>query len=419
MANPKIEAAEAALSERPLPEGEARWARERREAARARLLKMGLPAKRDEYWKYTDPGRLTAPLRPAEAVEPGPAERLFGELEPAELVFVNGRFRADLSALSVPGVEIATLTDALRADLGWARETFGALEEAGQEKVDRPLAALNTAAATEGLAIRVTARAERPLHIRYVQVGEGAAMVRHIVRVEKDAHATLVESGAATSTVMEAELREHGELHHLRLQRGERQPGVTHVFARIGAEALFKTFTLTADGPLTRNEVVFDLQGEGGLGHSAGGVVATGESHVDNTVFVTHSAPGCESRQVFKTVLDGRGRSAFQGKIFVRRPAQRTDGYQISQAILLSDRAEFDVKPELEIYADDVKCSHGSTTGAIDELALFYLQSRGVPRKAAEAMLVAAFVDEAIMEIENQTLADAMREAVAAWMAAR
>ncbi len=408
------------LAGTPAPEGEAAWAEEARAAARARFEATGAPVKRDEYWKYTDPTALTAPLAPAAAdAAPGALSPLFAAAEAAEFVFVNGVFRPDLSAEGVEGVEILPLRQALAADISFARGLFGALEAAGQEKVARPLAALNTATAREGLALRVTGAAARPIHLRYVQVGEGAAVARHLVKVEPGARATILESGAATNTTMEVDLGPGAQLVHARAQVGARQPGATHVFARVAEKALFKTFTLSADGALTRNEVVFDLVGDNAVGHAAGGVLATGESVIDNTVFVTHSALHGESRQVFKSVLDGRGRSVFQGKIFVRPGAQKTDGYQISQSILLSETAEFDAKPELEIYADDVACSHGSTTGAIDEEALFYLQSRGVPRKAAEAMLVAAFVEEAIVEIEDETLADAMRGLVADWMDAR
>ena len=417
--NPKQALTERMLADLPAPAGEAAWAAEARAAARARLVEMGAPVKRDEYWKYTDPTPLTAPLAAAEAAEPAPLEPAFAAVEPAEFIFVNGRFRPDLSAAGVEGLTVTSLKDALAADISPARDLFGALEAAGHEKVDRPLAALNTVAAEEGLAIHVTGEAERPIHIRYVQMGAGAAFIRHVVRVESGASVTLLESGAATNTVTEADIAAGGALHHARGQAGERQPAATHVFARLADEAVFKSFTLTADGPVTRNEVVFDLAGHHAVGHAAGGVLATGETHIDNTVFVTHSGEHGESRQVYKSVLDEKGRSVFQGKIFVRPGAQKTDGYQISQSILLSETAEFDAKPELEIYADDVACSHGSTTGAIDEDALFYLCSRGVPRKDAEAMLVAAFVDEAIMEIDEPHLADAMRGHVADWMARR
>ena len=164
---------------------------------------------------------------------------------------------------------------------------------------------------------------------------------------------------------------------------------------------------------------MIELAGEHASGNVAGAVLGIGSAHVDNTVYVTHGAEDGESRQVFKHVLDGAAKGVFQGKILVRQPAQKTDGYQISQSVLLSDDAEFDAKPELEIYADDVKCSHGSTTGALDEDAMFYLRARGVPEKSAQTLLVAAFVDEAIEEIADEGLQDVMRAEVARWMEAR
>jgi Fe-S cluster assembly protein SufD len=218
---------------------------------------------------------------------------------------------------------------------------------------------------------------------------------------------------------MEIDVADGGTFQHVRIQEGPRARAASHIFVRLGGEAQFKTFTLTADGDLTRNEVVMEFTGDNAVGHIAGAVLAKGASHIDNTVFVTHGAEDCESRQVFKNVVTGKARAVFQGKIFVRPGAQKTDGYQISQAVLLSDGASFSVKPELEIYADDVKCSHGSTTGQLDETAMFYLRSRGVPRAEAEAMLVAAFAEAAFEEIADPDLAAAMRSHVATWMAER
>ncbi|MEM6906900.1 MAG: SufD family Fe-S cluster assembly protein [Pseudomonadota bacterium] len=417
----KRRGAEELLAALPMPgcdaPDEAGWARDARAKARARMLEMGAPARRDEYWKYTDPARLTAPLALVEPGE-GPTEIPFAGV-PA-LRFVNGRFRADLSD-AIEGAAAIALSDALRQDLGIARTIFGQLEEAGHEKVARPLAALNTAAATDGIVLQATDRAT--LHLRHDHVGEGASLLHHVIRVEAGAELTLLETGASANTVMEVDLAPGAICHHLRIQEGERLPSATHIFARLDAEAAFKTFTLTADGGLTRNEVVLEFTGDHASGHIAGAVLGretgAGAAHIDNTVFVTHGAEHCESRQVFKNVISDKAKAVFQGKIFVREGAQKTDGYQISQGVLLTDGAEFLVKPELEIYADDVACSHGSTTGALDETALFYLRSRGVPQVAAEAMLVAAFVDEAIMEIADEALADLMRDHVAAWMAAR
>ncbi|MEL6476520.1 MAG: SufD family Fe-S cluster assembly protein [Pseudomonadota bacterium] len=409
--------AEKLLAALPMPghEGaaEAGWAREARAKARARFLEAGAPVKRDEYWKYTDPTALTSPLSVVGEAPAGPVEML---ADAAMARFVNGRFLADQS--TVPdGVALIPLSDALYQDLGIARTLFGVLEEAGQEKVARPLAALNTACATEGLVLQATGTAT--LHLAQDHGGEGVSLLHHLIRVETGAELTLIETGCSSNTVMEVDLAEGASFHHIRVQEGTREASATHLFARLGAEAAFKSFTLTADGAMTRNEVVIEFTGNDAQGHIAGAVLGRETSHIDNTVFVTHGAEQCESRQVFKNVLSDRSAAVFQGKIFVREGAQKTDGYQISQAVLLTDGAEFLVKPELEIYADDVACSHGSTTGALDETSLFYLRARGVPLKDAEAMLVAAFVDEAIAEIAEDDLADAMRAHVARWMDAR
>ena len=417
----KRKAAEALLHVLPLPGREAGWAREARAAARTRLLEAGAPARRDEYWKYTDPAGLTTPLAVVDATDARPDfESPFGEARPRRARFVNGRYRADLSDdLAQDGLSVATLRETLSHDLGFARDLFGKLEDAGQEKVVRPLAALNTACATEGLVLQVTGAVAEPLHLRHDQVGIGASLLHHLIRVERGASLVVLESGCPTNMVLEVEIADGASFQHVRIQQGKRAGSASHIFARLGAQARFKTFTLTTDGEMTRNEVVMEFTGDDASGHIAGAVLGKGASHIDNTVFVTHGSENCESRQVFKNVLTGKARGIFQGKIFVRQGAQKTDGYQISQAVLLSEGAQFSVKPELEIYADDVKCSHGSTTGRLDETAMFYLRSRGVPEGEAEAMLVAAFANAAFEEIGDAALADAMRTHVARWMAER
>jgi len=417
----KRKAAEALLHTLPLPGREAGWARDARAAARTRLLDAGAPAKRDEYWKYTDPSSLTTPAAVVDGTGDQPEmERQFGEVHPLRARFVNGRFRPDLSdGIVQDGLTTVTLAAVLETDVTFARGLFGTLEAAGQEKVARPLAALNTACATEGLVLHATGPVARPVHLRHDQIGAGASLIRHLVRVEQGAALLLLESGVPTNAVIEIDVAEGGTFQHVRIQEGPRARAASHLFARLGAGAQFKTFTLTSDGDLTRNEVVMEFAGAGAVGHIAGAVLAKGDSHVDNTVFVTHGAEGCESRQVFKNVLTDNARGIFQGKIFVRPVAQKTDGYQISQAVLLNDGAQFSAKPELEIHADDVKCSHGSTTGQLDETALFYLRSRGVPFAEAEAMLVAAFAEAAFEELADPDLAAAMRGHVARWMAER
>ena len=169
---------------------------------------------------------------------------------------------------------------------------------------------------------------------------------------------------------------------------------------------------MTANGVLTRNEVVVEMVGDNSIAHIAGAALGDGDFHHDDTVFITHQGVACESRQVFKKVLRNGAVGVFQGKILVKDTAQKTDGYQISQALLLDDNAQFLAKPELEIYADDVVCSHGSTTGAIDETAMFYLRSRGISQGEAQDLLVLAFLTEAIQEIDNEDIA---RDVVGDW----
>jgi Fe-S cluster assembly protein SufD len=192
--------------------------------------------------------------------------------------------------------------------------------------------------------------------------------------------------------------------------------GITHLFARLGEEARLKSCTLSVNGRLVRNEAIVWLNGKGGSAHVAGAALGDGDFLHDDTVFVTHAAPGCESRQVFKKVLRGGAVGVFQGKILVEQPAQLTDGYQKSQSLLLDERSQFLAKPELEIYADDVKCSHGSTSGEIDADHLFYLRARGVPEDDAKLLLVMAFLAETLDEIERADLADDMRERLRGWL---
>ena len=220
---------------------------------------------------------------------------------------------------------------------------------------------------------------------------------------------------------MEVFLDEGASLEHIRAQgRDHDRLAVTHVFADIKENAKFKSFTLSANGTLTRNECVLTLSGDECAAHVAGASVGDGKIfHHDDTVFITHDAVACESRQVFKKVLRNGATGVFQGKILVKEGAQKTDGYQISQSLLLDEDSQFLAKPELEIYADDVACSHGSTSGAIDEEALFYLCSRGISKNDAADMLTLAFLAEAVEEIENDKIADIIVEKISAWLSRR
>ncbi len=417
--------AEARLAAMALPKGG--FTAAARGQALARFRDMGLPVKRDEYWRYTDPATLTAAEAP-EAALFAAAGQMFAGQDRLILTFVDGQFDpARSSDPALAGVEISRLAEADKADLHWARDLYGTLEARGQAPVARPLAALNTAAARDGVLIRVTGRAAKPVHLVYEhQDTRSDAVLHHCIRVEAGAALTLLESGPAAARlnmVAEVEIADGGQFHHIRLQgRDHHRRALTHMFARLGAGALFKSFTLTANGALTRNECVIELAGDHGVAHVAGAALGDGATAPflhDDTVFVTHAAAHCESRQVFKNVLRNGATGVFQGKILVRQGAQKTDGYQISQALLLDDDSQFLAKPELEIYADDVKCSHGSTTGALDETALFYLRSRGVPRREATVLLVLSFLADAIDEIEDEALKAAVADQLEGWLMRR
>lgn len=400
------------------------WLGAARAEALARLSAMGMPAKRDEYWRYTDPTSLTAVDAPKAAVFDDSDEApVFDTIDRVKVVFVDGVFDAAASDdLRLAGVEIERLALAGGADIHWARDTYGVLEARGQKPVERPLAALNSAFATDGLLIRVTGRAAKPIALNYIHSSDSSDVIlHHIVKLEEGAELTILESGPAAarfSGVMEVEVGAGARFHHIRSQgRDHQRRAVTHLFARLGAGALFKSFTLTANGVMTRNEAVLELVGDDAQAHIAGAAVGDGDFHHDDTVFVTHQGQRCESRQVFKKVLKNGAVGVFQGKILVKQGAQKTDGYQISQALLLDGDSQFLAKPELEIYADDVKCSHGSTSGAIDEVALFYLRSRGVPMRAAQSLLVLAFLAEAIGEIADEEIAEDIRLRLEGWLA--
>ncbi|WGH78807.1 SufB/SufD family protein [Jannaschia ovalis] len=391
------------------------WLGAARDDALGRLRAVGLPARRDEYWRYTDPRAFIAPEPKLDAATQSGDP--FAGVDCVTVTVEDGR--VTLPADLPEGLELTTLADAAGADIHWAKDLYGKLEAMGSRPVLRPLAMLNTAAATDGLLLRATGPVAKPVHLR--MAGTGDPILHHVVKVEAGASVTLLESGTAGArfnTVAEIEVAGTGAFHHLRVQGPDagRHPN-THLFARLGEGSVFKSFTASANGPMTRNEAVLELTGDDAVAHIAGAALGSGAFHHDDTVFVTHDAVGCESRQVFKKVLRNGATGVFQGKILVKEGAQKTDGYQISQSLLLDDDSQFLAKPELEIYADDVACSHGSTTGAIDETALFYLRSRGVPRAKAVELLVLSFLAEAVEEIEDEALREMMTERLADWVA--
>lgn len=423
-----------AAAKETLP-GDARIAVERATAFR-RFEAQGLPHRRVEEWKYTDLRafmREAKPLAaPPDAAARGRAKQagaMLAELGGRRLVFVDGAFVAELSDLDAleDGLTIRTMAQALAAGDPLVAAHLGKVASAG----DDVAVALNTAFMGDGAIIHVAAgaRIERPLQFVFVAAGESSASMyaRSLVVVEKGACAMIVESheGPAEreyqmNTALEMVVGDEAHVDYVKLTtEGENALHISTLMAAVGARARFNAFNFTTGGAVVRNQLFLRLDGKETIAAIRGATLLKGRQHVDNTLVIDHVGTGCQSRELFKSVLDDESRAVFQGKIIVQPGAQKTDGKMASHALLLSDDAEADNKPELEIFADDVQCGHGATAGALDEDLLFYLRARGIPAKEAEALLIQSFVGEAVEGIEHAGLREALMEATQEWLAAR
>jgi Fe-S cluster assembly protein SufD len=406
-----------------------------REDAFRRFETEGLPHRRIEEWKYTD---LRALMRDAEPLAGAPdaaakacAERAAAALEMIDarrIVFVDGAFVPELSDLAglEAGLTISSMAQTLAAGDPRLVARLGKVVP-----TDDVAVALNTAFMGDGAVIHVAAGAAlaRPIHLVFVNAGGEAAsvFVRSLVVIEKGARAMLVEShlGAGiredqVNTVVELEVGDDAHVDHIKITgEGAGTLHLSTLVAAIGAHARFNEFLFTTGGAVVRNQAFVRFNGEGTIAHIGGANLLRGRQHADTTLVADHAVAACTSREVFKSVLDEEGRSVFQGKIIVRPHAQQTDAKMATHALLLSEDAEADNKPELEIFADDVQCGHGATSGDLDEDLLFYLRARGIPAKEAEALLIQAFVGEAVEGIEHAGLRDALMDHVVAWLAAR
>jgi Fe-S cluster assembly protein SufD len=420
-----------AYFERPALGGGPAPVAEARARAHARLQELGLPSTKVEAWKYTN-------LQALAKLEPVPAEGLpaidldrLEQLLPAELagfriVLGNGRWRADLARLDgLPsGVEVTPLAQAapeLVADS--LRRADGDLSA---------INALNAAYASDGVVIRLQpgVRLEQPLHLVLVNQGADAVPAIHarvIVLAGAGSEGTLIESHIGqgegtywTTPVTDIALEEKARLAHVKFQ--DEGPAAIHLGlseARLGRGAAYKHLLLSIGGRLVRNELRAAMGGEGASVELDGAYLGRERQHVDNTTDIVHGAPRCRSREVYKGALDGQARGVFQGRIVVEPGAQQTDGHQLNRTILLSDGAEIDTKPMLEIYADDVKCSHGATAGALDPDWLHYLRARGIDETDARRLLVEGFLGEIVDEFGVPALAEHYRARIASWLSDR
>jgi Fe-S cluster assembly protein SufD len=288
--------------------------------------------------------------------------------------------------------------------------------------------ALNLALMSGGVALRVGegVTLDKPIHLVHLDNGEEPVSVvtRNVVLLEEAGAADLIESYGGLkggevqrNAVTEVVVGDKARLNHVKLQR--ERDAAFHLatwLVEIKTDANYQAFQFSTGASLSRNQIFAAFTGEGSALDISGALLMRGHQHCDTTLVVEHRVPHCTSRELFKAVLDGEARGVFQGKIIVSPGAQKTDGKQMAQALLLSETAEFDSKPELEIFADDVVCGHGATSGQLDEDLLFYLEARGIPEPQARALLIQAFVGEAVEKIENEALREALNRETAGWL---
>lgn len=406
-----------------------------RETAFSEFEARGLPHRRVEEWKYTDLRALMRDAKPL-ALPPDAAARerakaadtLVGDIDRRRIVFVDGVFAPDLSDLAglEDGLAIRSMADALAQGDPLIADHLGKVAA-----TDDVAVALNTAFMGDGVVIRIAEGiiVEHPIHLEFINVGvtPAASFVRSLVVVERGARAMLMESHVGpdgqdyqVNSALELVVADKAHVDHVKLiGEGGSALHVSSLMARIGAHARFNDFTFTTGGAVVRNQLFVRFTGRETIARIHGANLLKDRQHADTTLVADHAVGHCQSRELFKSVLDGDSRGVFQGKIIVQQDAQKTDAKMLANALLLSETAEADAKPELEIFADDVVCGHGATAGALDDELLFYLKARGIPQQEAEALLIQAFIGDAVEGIEHAGLREVLMERVVTWLAAR
>ncbi|QIG50774.1 Fe-S cluster assembly protein SufD [Nordella sp. HKS 07] len=375
---------------------------------------MLLPHPRLEDWKWTNLRVLIdRPYPPRVKVEAAKkdVERLLkrdplAKLAHARIVFVNGEFAEGYSNLPAGGdVRVKAHLNGLDAD-------------------SEPVLDMNLAFATAGVEIEITTNIDAPVEIVHVATDAEARTIatRNKVKVADGASATLFETHIGegdylSNSVIDIVLGAGAKLDRVKLEIESRSAiHLAHALITIGANTVLRDFTLTSGARVNRQNGTLEFKGERADAKIAGSYLLAGKQHADTRLVIDHQVPKCTSRELFKCVMDENARGIFQGKAIVRPDAQKTDGKQSSHALLLSETAEFDAKPELEIYADDVACGHGATSGDIDHNHLFYLQSRGIPEAEAKSMLIGAFVGEAFDTIGHDGVRDVLTRFAESWL---
>lgn len=409
------------------------WFQPVRRAALARFADLGFPTTRDEDWRFTNvaPIARTA-FAPAPDGGVAPARQAlerfdFPGLAGSRLVFVNGRYAPELSSLRpLPaGVTVASLVHALPVHPDLIQAHLGRYAEYHQDA----FTALNTAFVEDGafVSIRRGTVLEEPIHLLYVSTETPAPIITHprnLIVAGEDSQVTVVEDYASLgdgvsfcNAVTEVVVGQNSVLSHYLIERESPQAfNVSTLRVQQGRSSSVTSHAVLLGGALVRNNVHPVLAGEGGDCLINGLFLATGRQHMDNYMKVEHASPHCGSRQFYNGILDGRSHGVFHGRIIVHKDAQKTDAKQTNRNLLLSEDAQIDTKPQLEIYADDVKCTHGATIGQIDEDAIFYLRSRGIAKASARGLLLFAFAGESLQRMKVEAIRKHLEALVAEWL---
>ena len=390
----------------------------RRRAAIERFIALGFPTTKNEDWHFTS----VAPIAEREftfvAARTGDVSRSdlepfgFGGDEWHTVVCVNGRFAPELSSFARldPDVRVLSLADTWSSAPDLAARVGSILSDAEQHAFTQ----LNTAFMPDGVVLHVpkNVTVRRPIHLLFVTDTHAAKTVMHprnLIVIDRDAKATVVESYVSlgdaayfTNAVTELSVGDGATLEHCKIQReGRRAFHVGTTEAKQGRESHYISFSFATGGSLSRTNIYTKLDGDG-----CGSTL--NEQHCDHQTRIEHAAPNCFSREVYKGVLDGRSHGVFNGKVYVHPIAQKTDGKQTNNTLLLSRDAQVDTKPQLEIFADDVKCTHGATVGKLDDMAWFYMKSRGLEAETARRLLIYAFAADVLEKIEQADVREAL-----------
>lgn len=408
------------------------WLNPIRQAAIDRFSELGFPTTRDEDWRFTN---VTAIARtPFRLSHDGYIELVPQDIDPfvfpglkcSQIVFVNGRYSPGLSnLLPLPnGVRIASLAQALTSDRSLIEPHLAQYADYQRDA----FSALNTAFMYDGAFVYITKGTvlQEPIYILYISTATADPIITHprnLIVMDENSQATIVEDHASlgsdvyfSNVVTEAIVGENSVLSYYFIERESKKAfNVSTLRIQQGRSSNVVTHSMLIGGALVRSNVHPILAGEGGECIVNGLFMSTGRQHMDNYMRVEHASPHCDSRQLYKGILDGRSRGVFHGRIIVHKNAQKTDAKQTNKNLLLSDDAQIDTKPQLEIYADDVKCTHGATIGQMDKDAIFYMRSRGIAEESARALLLLAFTGENLQRMKVEPIRKRLEEIVAQW----